>query len=108
MARGRGKGSDDDASNWDMGKALQNQAEMDAATVEPEWLVLAQDSLTPRQFEGFNFEEKQRFAGRNGRVMTVTEHKNRRGEITSYTVSVEKKNPKYTGGRKGAGKRKFI
>lgn len=102
MARGS---KDDDAKNWTMGDMSRDQAEVNSVS-EPEWIVLAQDAMTPTQYQK-NIEALRRNAAKNGKVVGVQEHKDRRGNVTGYTVSIEQKNPKYRGGRKGAGKRKF-
>lgn len=99
----KGKG---DAENWTVGDMQNDRAEI-AGLNEPEWLVEAQDELTPAQYER-SIEIMRRNAGKNGKVVGVTENKDRRGNVTGYTVSVEHKNPAYKGGRKGAGKRGFL
>lgn len=95
MARNR----DDDAKNWSMGDMQRDQAEVSSVN-EPEWLVEAQDELTEAQYAK-NIDRLRRNAARNGMVVGIQ----KRG--SKYQVSIERKNPRYKGGRKGAGKRKF-
>lgn len=99
-------GKKGNAENWSYGDALRDQAELRSA-VEPEWLVEAQDAFTPTRFKQV-IGALERNAAKQGKVIGVVEHKDRHGDVTGYTVSVESKNPRYTGGRKGAGKRKFV
>lgn len=101
MAKGKGN-----AGDWTYGDMLNNQAELDSVN-EPEWLVLSQDELTETQYKRV-IGALERNASKNGLVIGVVEHRDRRGNITGYQVSVERKNPKYKRGGKGAGKRKFI
>lgn len=103
MAR---KDNPDDARNFTIGQMKDVHAELN----EPEWIVLAQDSMTPSAFDRFDLAKAKVAAGKNGRVIEVTKHTNRKGEVTSVTVSVEKPNPKFKGGKgaKGHGKRKFL
>lgn len=99
-------GNKGNAGDWGMGDMQRDQAELRAMT-EPEWIVWSQDELTPSQYKRV-IDTLKRNAGKNGKVIGVQEHKDRRGNVTGYTVSVEQKNPKYRGDRRGSGKRKFV